>query len=50
MTLQEHGFRRFSQAMKKYGYHQGNSDHTLLIIYVDNMAITSDDTEEIKRF
>ncbi|CAN6698705.1 unnamed protein product [Malus baccata var. baccata] len=46
--------------MKKYGYRQGNADHTLfikrmggkvtlLIIYVDDMVVTGDDTEEIKR-
>jgi Reverse transcriptase (RNA-dependent DNA polymerase) len=52
-------FGRFSNAMKKYGYQQGESDHTLflkrrnekitmLIIYVDDMIITGDDTEEIR--
>jgi hypothetical protein len=46
--------------MKQIGYNQGNSDHTLfikrknervtlLIIYVDDMIITGDDTDEIKR-
>ncbi|XP_068329644.1 uncharacterized mitochondrial protein AtMg00810-like [Pyrus communis] len=46
--------------MIKYGYRQGNTDHTLfikrmggkvtlLIIYVDDMVVTGDDTEEIKR-
>ena len=46
--------------MKWIGYHQGNSDHTLfikrkiervtlLIIYVDDMIVTGDDTDEIKR-
>ena len=44
--------------MKKYGYEQSNSDHTLflkkkggkitcLIIYVDDMIITGDDEEEM---
>ncbi|CAL2249866.1 unnamed protein product [Prunus armeniaca] len=44
--------------MKKYGYHQGNSDHTLfikrrdgkitlLIIYVDGMVVTGDDVVEM---
>ena len=44
--------------MKKYGYRQSNSDHTLflkkrgeliicLIIYVDDMIITGNDKEEI---
>jgi hypothetical protein len=53
-------FGRFSLAMKKYGYIQSNSDHTLflkhqlgkvtaLIIYVDDMIITGDDSEEISR-
>jgi len=47
-------------AMRKYGFQQSNSDHTLflkkqrgkvivLIIYVDDMIITRDDEEEIKR-
>jgi Reverse transcriptase (RNA-dependent DNA polymerase) len=51
-------FGRFCNAMKKYGYHQSNSDHTLfyksdqgkttiLIIYVDDMIITGDNLEEI---
>lgn len=53
-------FGRFSLAMKKYGFCQSNSDHTLflkrrqgkvtaLIIYVDDMIITGDDSEEIAR-
>jgi hypothetical protein len=51
-------FGRFSLAMKKYGYQQSHSDHTLflkhqrgkvtaLIIYVDDMIITGDDPKEI---
>ena len=46
--------------MKKYGYEQSNSDHTLflkkregkitcLIIYVDDMILTGDDEEEISK-
>nr|GEV28829.1 putative RNA-directed DNA polymerase [Tanacetum cinerariifolium] len=46
--------------MKKYGYKQSNSDHTLflrhkedrvtcLIIYVDDMIITENDKSEIKK-
>ena len=53
-------FGRFSMAMRKYGFQQSNSDHTLflkrrqgkitaLIIYVDDMIITGDDSEEIYR-
>jgi hypothetical protein len=53
-------FGRFSLAMKKYGFQQSNSDHTLflkhnkgrvtaLIIYVDDMIITGNDTEEISK-
>ncbi|KAB2622537.1 hypothetical protein D8674_024719 [Pyrus ussuriensis x Pyrus communis] len=53
-------FGRFTDAMKKYGYQQGNADHTLfikrrggkvtlLIIYVDDMVVTGDDTEEMER-
>ena len=45
--------------MKKYGYKQSNSDHTLflkiqgelvtcLIIYVDDMILTGSDAEEIR--
>jgi len=45
-------------AMKRYGYKQSNSDHTLflkrkgdlitcLIIYVDHMIVTGSDIEEI---
>ncbi|KAM2306236.1 hypothetical protein ACFXTH_025703 [Malus domestica] len=53
-------FGRFTDAMKKYGYQQGSADHTLfikrnggrvtlLIIYVDDMVVTGDDTEEMER-
>jgi Reverse transcriptase (RNA-dependent DNA polymerase) len=53
-------FGRFSQAMKRYGYTQSDSDHTMfykrrqdkivvLIIYVDDMIITENDKEEMKR-
>ena len=51
-------FDRFTAAMKKYGYKQSNSDHTLflkrqgelvtcLLIYVDDMILTGNDEEEI---
>jgi hypothetical protein len=47
-------FGKFSLAMKKYGFQQSNSDHTLflkhklgkvtaLIVYVDDIIITGDD-------
>nr|GEX50865.1 hypothetical protein [Tanacetum cinerariifolium] len=53
-------FGRFTLAMKRYGFKQSNSDHTLflknrknhvtcLIIYVDDMVIAGNDEEEIKR-
>ena len=53
-------FGRFSSAMRKYGYRQSNSDHTLslkhrqskvtaLIVYLDDMIITGDDAKEISR-
>ena len=53
-------FGRFIDAMKKYGYRQGNVNHTLfincrgekvtlLIIYVDDIVVTGDDTEEMER-
>ena len=46
--------------MRKYGFQQSNSDHTLflkhrlgkitaLIVYVDDMIITEDDVEKISR-
>ena len=46
--------------MKKYGFQQSNSDHTLflkhqsrkviaLIVYIDDMIITGDDKEEISK-
>ena len=52
-------FGKFTSAMKKFGCTQSNSDHTLflnkrkdritcLIIYVDDMVITGDDTDEIQ--
>ena len=51
-------FGRFTTAMRKFGYDQSNSDHTLflkkekshitcLIIYVDDMIITGNNEEEI---
>lgn len=53
-------FGRFSLAMKKHGYKQRNTYHTLflkhrqenvtaLTIYVDDMIITGNDKEEIDR-
>ena len=53
-------FGRLSSAMKKYGFQQSNSNHTIflkhrsgkitaLIVYVDDMIITGDDKEEISR-
>ena len=52
-------FGRFTEAMKKYDYSQSNADHTLfikrkgekitcLLIYVDDMIITGNDSEEIE--
>ncbi|KAJ0634467.1 putative RNA-directed DNA polymerase [Helianthus annuus] len=51
-------FGRFTLVMKKYGFKQSNSDHTLflkrrgslvtcLIIYVDDMILTGNDEEEM---
>ncbi|CAL9001453.1 unnamed protein product, partial [Prunus brigantina] len=51
-------FGWFIEVMKKYGYHQGNSDHTLfikrmdgkitlLIIYIDDMVVTGDDVVDM---
>ncbi|KAB2602005.1 polyprotein (retrotrasposon protein) [Pyrus ussuriensis x Pyrus communis] len=51
-------FEKFTQVMKKNGYRQSHSDHTLfvkrrqgkvtaLIIYVDDMIITGDDHNDI---
>ena len=53
-------FGRFTIAMKKYGFKQSNSDHTLflkrrgslvtcLIIYVDDMIVIGNDEEEMRR-
>ncbi|KAK1418159.1 hypothetical protein QVD17_27298 [Tagetes erecta] len=53
-------FGKFTLAMKGYGFQQSNSDHTLflkrrgklitcLIIYVDDMIITGNDEEEMKK-
>ena len=53
-------FRRFTTAMKRFGYKQSNSDHTLflrrsgkqitcLVIYVDDMVITGNNPKEIDR-
>ncbi|PRQ43410.1 putative RNA-directed DNA polymerase [Rosa chinensis] len=53
-------FGRFRQSLKAFGYKQSNSYHTLilkrrrnkitaLIIYVDDMIVTGDDQEEVKK-
>ena len=58
-TIPRAWFSSFTFAMKKFGYHQSNSDHILflkkrgklinyLIIYVDDMIITGNDNEEIQ--
>ncbi|CAL9010667.1 unnamed protein product, partial [Prunus brigantina] len=50
-------FGRFTKSMKNFGYTQSNSDHTLflkcdegkltaLIVYVDDIIVTENDTEE----
>ncbi|TYK25884.1 Cysteine-rich RLK (receptor-like protein kinase) 8 [Cucumis melo var. makuwa] len=55
-------FYRFSTSIKSQGYTQGHSDHTLfikvskfgkltvLIVYVDDIVLSSDDTDEILWF
>jgi len=53
-------FGRFNLAMKKYGFQQSNSNHTLflkhklgkvtaLIVYIDDIIITGDDVEEMSQ-
>ncbi|KAL6277717.1 hypothetical protein ACE6H2_021318 [Prunus campanulata] len=53
-------FGRFALSMRKFGYKQSNSDHTLflkhkkdkvtaLIIYVDDMILTGSDDDEIDK-
>lgn len=53
-------YKWFNTTMKKFGYQQGQIDHTLftrhakdgkeviLTVYVDDTRITGDDTEEIE--
>ena len=53
-------FKKFSSTITKFGYTQGEADHTLftkcttdgkrciLIVYVDNIIITGDDASEIE--
>ncbi|BFG20722.1 hypothetical protein CerSpe_069960 [Prunus speciosa] len=52
-------FGKFTDSMKRFGYTQSHSDHTLflkrrgdkltaLIIYVDDMVVTGNDNEEMK--
>ena len=53
-------FDKFAKAVKKFGYLQGQSDHTLfvkhsskgkvaiLIVYVDDIILTGDHVEELK--
>jgi hypothetical protein len=54
-------FGRFNLAIKKYGFRQSNSNHTLffkhnwgkiaiLTIYVDNMIIISSDAKKSQNF
>ncbi|RVW92976.1 Retrovirus-related Pol polyprotein from transposon RE1 [Vitis vinifera] len=54
-------FDRFSKVIKNQGYQQGQSDHTMffkqsndgrmtiLIVYVDDIILTGDDTGEVER-
>ncbi|KAK2414048.1 putative mitochondrial protein [Trifolium repens] len=54
-------FEKFTQSMKKQGYIQGQADHTLftkfsqdgkiavLIVYVDDIVLTGNDTDEMGR-
>ncbi|GAU31183.1 hypothetical protein TSUD_316080 [Trifolium subterraneum] len=54
-------FEKFTQSMKKQGYIQGQTDHTLftkfsqdgkiavLIVYVDDIVLTGNDTDEMGR-
>jgi hypothetical protein len=54
-------FEKFSRSVKKQGYTQGESDHTLfikynpsgkitiLIVYVDDIVLTGDDVTEMER-
>lgn len=53
-------FDRFARAIRQQGYKQAQSNHTLfyrhkdgkitiLIIYVDNIILTGDDQEEMKK-
>ena len=54
-------FERFGKVMKKFGYSQSQGDHTLffkhssegkkaiLIVYVDDIIMTRDDSEELER-
>ncbi|MCI43341.1 copia-type polyprotein, partial [Trifolium medium] len=54
-------FEKFTQSMKKQGYIQGQTDHTLftkfsqdgkidvLVVYVDDIVLTGDDTVEMRR-
>nr|GEW22889.1 putative Gag-polypeptide of LTR copia-type [Tanacetum cinerariifolium] len=58
--LEDPDIRWFTLSMRKYGFKQSNSDHTIflkrkgklvtcLIIYVDDMIITGNDEEEMTR-
>ena len=54
-------FERFGKVMKKFGYNQSQRDHTLffkhssegkkaiLIVYVDDIMMIGDDSEELER-
>ncbi|KAK5825993.1 hypothetical protein PVK06_020890 [Gossypium arboreum] len=54
-------FERFTQVVKKQGYSQGQADHTMfyrhsqkgrivvIIVYVDDIILTGDDVDEIRR-
>lgn len=61
MTKREACFKKFSSAVQEFGFQRSHADHslfvrkrkegtTVLVVYVDDIVLTGDDVEAIKKW